>query len=140
MGLNTVINLTPQDQNPNSYKNKISQAHQVIIQEISKIRDSLTSKELDQAKLLLTKKTLINIQKQFDRIDENVLFYVSSPQFLENSIEGFEKIEKNSALQLTEEIQNVTLDQMKAEFMRIVDCNISNAHLGYFEVSCRNSF
>lgn len=140
MGLKTVINLDKEDKNPNIYHNKIFQAHQVIIQEVAKIRDSLTPKELNQAKLILTKKLLLKIQKQFDRIDENVLFYVNSPEFLENSISGFEKLERNNILQLTEEIRNVSLAQMREEFMRIVQSELTNIQFGHMQIPLRNYF
>ena len=112
----------------------------MIIQEVAKIRDSLTPKELNQAKLILTKKLLLKIQKQFDRIDENVLFYVNSPEFLENSISGFEKLERNNILQLTEEIRNVSLAQMREEFMRIVQSELTNIQFGHMQIPLRNYF
>ena len=140
MGLKTVVNLNKEDKNPNIYHNKIFQAHQIIIQEVAKIRDSLTPNELSQAKLILTKRLLLKIQKQFDRIDENMLFYVNSPEFLENSIHGFEKLERNNILQLTEEIENVTLEQMREEFMRIVQLDLINIQFGHLQIPLGNHF
>lgn len=136
-GISSKLNLNSNDMSRQTYEKIVLQALDTKFKTLQSLDSVMIKKEFDLTKFLLRNKLLLDLQKQFDRIDEHVKTHI---HFGRRDSDYFDRPLEMAVLHRAEQVLQVTMDDVKDLLHKILKSPTGVFHLGLHNCRLPESF
>lgn len=136
-GIKSKLNINENDINRISYEKIILQALDTKHKALQSLYSTIHEDEFKLTKFILRNKLILNLQKQFDRIDEHVKSHI---YFKSNDLNYYDVPLEMEVLKRAEAIMSVQIEDVKNLLKRILNGKSTVFHLGIYNCKLPEKF